>query len=89
MIDSHDGADHGKTNKNVTNIVSFSSKLVSQKSLDGGYGGGTSLDILTWQQMRGEEKPINIFPAVNDYLLEKYKRIQNMTVDEKKKNTFL
>ena len=84
MIDSHDGAEHGKTNKDVTNIVSFSSKLVTKKSLAGGYGGGTSLDILTWQQMRGDEKPCNIFPAVNDYLLEKYEMIRNLPESEKK-----
>ena len=84
MIDSHDGAEHGKTNKDVTNIVSFSSKLVTKKSLAGGYGGGTSLDILTWQQMRGDKKPCNIFPAVNDYLLEKYEMIRNLPESEKK-----
>ena len=88
VIDSHDGAEHGKTNKNITNIVSFSSKVVSKKSLDGGYGGGSSLDILTWQQMIGEEKPLNIFPAVNDYLLEKYEMIQNMSADEKNRINF-
>ena len=31
VIDSHDGAEHGKTNKDITSIVSFSSKVVSKK----------------------------------------------------------
>lgn len=31
VIDSHDGAEHGKTSKDITSIVSFSSKVVSKK----------------------------------------------------------
>ena len=89
VLDSHDGAEHGKTNKDITSVVSFSSKVLSKKSLASGYGGGTSLDILTWQQMRGAEKPCNMFPAVNDYMLEKYEMRNRMSDVEKKGYSFM
>ena len=79
IIDSYDGAQHEKTAKNETNIVSFSSKLVSDQSLREGYGGGTSLDILTWQQMRGDETARNIFPAIENILENKKEMVDEMT----------
>ena len=78
LIDSYDGARHENTAKNETNIVSFSSKLVSQESLRNGYGGGSSLDILTWQQFRGDETARNVFPAIERILLTKERMSHDM-----------
>ena len=78
IIDSYDGGQHENTAKNETNIVSFSSKLVSEQSLRMGYGGGTSLDILTWQQMRGDETARNVFPAIENILENKEKMVKKM-----------
>ena len=68
IIDSYDGAQHENTAKTETNIVSFSSKLVSEQSLRQGYGGGSSLNILTWQQMRGDKTARNVFPPIENIL---------------------
>ena len=46
------------------------------------------MDILTWQQMRGAEKPCNIFPAVNDYMLEKFEMRKKMSDMERKRIKF-
>ena len=73
LIDSYDGAQHHNTCKKETNIVSFSTKLLSKTTLESGYGGGTSLDILTWQQMRGDEAAPTIYPAIESVLMDKYK----------------
>ena len=51
VIDSFDGAQHRRTSKDRTNIVSFSSQIVTLERLKSGYSTATSRNILTWQQM--------------------------------------
>ena len=72
LIDSYDGARHHNTGKKETNIVSFSTKLLSDSSICDGYGGGTSLNILTWQQMRGDKAARTVYPAIESVLMNKY-----------------
>ena len=72
LIDSYDGARHHNTGEKETNIVSFSTKLLSDSSIRERYGGGTSLNILTWQQMRGDEAARTVYPAIESVLMNKY-----------------
>ena len=62
VLDSYDGAEHNKT----TNVVTFSSKLVSEGILKSGVTAGKSMDILTWQQLKCDEKLRTMLPAVTD-----------------------
>ena len=47
VLDSYDGAEHHKTDKKRTNVISYSSKIVSDNILREGVTAGQSLDILT------------------------------------------
>lgn len=71
VLDSYDGAQHKKTDKETTSIISFSSKLLTAASVKEGCGAGTSLSILTWQQMKGDEKVEYVIPAVLDIFKNK------------------
>ena len=76
VLNSYDGAIHENTEKKRTHIISFSSRLPSE-SYTKIYAGG-SKEILTWQQMLGEEKVEYIFPALDPM----YRRIKNMRGEE-------
>ena len=68
IIDSYDGALHAESNKNGrSSIVSFSSQMLSSSLLKyKGVTAGSSLNILTFQQMLGDEKAMNLFPAIEN-----------------------
>ena len=68
VIDSFDGAEHSKSNKKRTSLISFSSQLFTPQMINSGkVTCGSSLNILTWQQLNGTESYINMMPAVKEY----------------------
>ena len=72
IIDSIDGAEHLKSKKDITSVISFSSTMyapqwVQSKQITG----GSSLNILTWQQVRGTENLHTMMPAVEEYFRTK------------------
>ena len=72
VIDSFDGAEHSKSNKNRTSLISFSSQMFTPSLINSGtITAGSSLNILTWQQMRATESYSTMMPAVNDYFKAK------------------
>ena len=65
VIDSYDGAQHRRTQKDRTNIVSFSSQMITLQSIKAGYSTAVSKNILTWQQMIGAETYANLIPVLD------------------------
>ena len=63
VLDSYDGAQH--TGRHKTNIVSYSSQIFSESTVRSGASPAESLNILTRQQVLGEEKAENLFPVVH------------------------
>ena len=66
VIDSFDGAQHQRTSKDRTNIVSFSSQMITLESIKAGYSTATSRNILTWQQIIGAESYANLMPILDE-----------------------
>ena len=72
VIDSIDGAEHRKSKTDITSIISFSSMMfVSDMIQAKEVTAGSSLNILTWQQVRGTETLHTMMPAVKEYFEEK------------------
>ena len=71
VVDSYDGAEHLKTDKKKTSVISFSSKMLSETIICSGNSAGKSFDILTWQQMKCDEKPSTMFPILEDVFKQK------------------
>ena len=71
IIDSYDGAIHSNTDKKETNVVSYSSQLLTSSTVSAGAKPASSWNILTWMQISGKEKCANIFPAIQDVYKEK------------------
>ena len=68
VLDSIDGAEHLRSRKKITSVISFSTSILTAKWLNKKeVSAGSSLNILTWQQMRGSESLYTIMPAVKDY----------------------
>ena len=72
VVDSIDGAEHLRSKKSITSVISFSSSLlcgawINQQTVSA----GSSLNILTWQQLRGKESPSTMIPSVKQYFEEK------------------
>ena len=70
VINRYDGAVHNQTKKGRTGIISFSSQMCSDKTIIDGASPAQSMNILTWQQMIGEENRTNLFPAIQKILEE-------------------
>ena len=71
VIDSYNGEEHKKTTKGKVGVVSFNSQLLSPSSI-AKCSPASSLNILTWQQLVGDEKLnllISIFFAIAHSLL--------------------
>ena len=86
VIDSIDGAEHTKSNKKSTSIISFSSTLMSPEWINSKtVTAGSSLNILTWQQVKAVEK-YNIMMASTSNYFEQKKTVRDQTDDEKRKN---
>ena len=64
MLDSYDGDEHTKSPRNRINIVSYSTQMFSSSTVSAGILPTKSVNILTWQQVLGEEKSANIFPSL-------------------------
>ena len=65
IIDSFDGAEHKRTTKGRIGIISFNSQMLC-KSLISKISPSGSTNILTWQQIVGEEKLSTLLPALKD-----------------------
>ena len=64
VIDSYDGAIHTNTSKGRESIISFSSQMFSQSTVESGDTTAKSLNIMTWQQVRGDENLCTLFPSL-------------------------
>lgn len=88
VIDSIDGAEHLKSKKSVTSVISFSSSMfvsnwINKKIVTA----GSSLNVLTWQQLRGTESIHSMKPAVEEYF--KTKKVQrDLSLEEGKKYSY-
>ena len=72
IIDSIDGAEHLRSKTKITSVISFSSSLFDPKWIQSKeVTAGSSLNILTWQQVRGTETIASMLPAVEDYFASK------------------
>ena len=72
IIDSIDGAEHLKSKTKITSVISFSSSLFDPRWIQSReITAGSSLNILTWQQVRGTETIASMLPAVEDYFSSK------------------
>ena len=72
VIDSFDGAEHLKSKKKITSIISFSSTMFTPNMLNKELvSKGSSLNILTWQQIRGVENLSVMLPSVNEHYIKK------------------
>jgi hypothetical protein len=71
VLDSYDGAEHSTTPGKRCNVVSYSSQVFNGSTVAAGFSTGQSLNILTWQQVQGEEKAPNVFAAVEDIFEQK------------------
>ena len=76
VIDSFDGAQYWRTSKDRTNIISFSSQMITLDSIKAGYSTSVSRNILTWQQRIGAESYNNLMPVLEP-VYERKKDIQN------------
>ena len=89
ILDSHDGAEHRKTTSKKFSIVSFSSQLISKSSVSLGMSPASSQNILTWQQMLGNETAANLFPVLQPIHERKKAMLQTSTPDCLKKCDFV
>ena len=72
VLDSFDGAEHIRSKKAITSVVSFSSSLLCTSWINSrSVTAGSSLNILTWQQMKGAESIYTLTPAVESYYQSK------------------
>ena len=78
IIDSYDGAEHVNTSTQKIGIISFSSQLLSKSIIESGASAGSSLNILTWKQIIGQEKCGTLFPALDSV----YKCKKNIIDDQ-------
>ena len=62
---------NSNTDKKKTNIVSYSSQLLTSSTMSAGAKPASSWNILTWIQISGKEKCANIFPAIQHVYKEK------------------
>jgi hypothetical protein len=71
VLDSYDGAEHSTTSGKRVNVISFNSQLFCRETIQSGATTAGSFNILTWQQVRGEEKCSVIFPVLDNIFKEK------------------
>eukprot|EP00978_Attheya_sp_CCMP212_P027084 scaffold90288_cov52-Attheya_sp.AAC.5 len=75
VLDSYDGAEHSTTAGKRLNVVSYSSQaqVFSRGTVAAGVTTAGSFNILTWQQVIGEEKCANVFPVLESIFEQKKK----------------
>jgi hypothetical protein len=71
VLDSYDGAEHSTTAGKRKNVISFSSQLFCKETVASGETTAGSFNILTWQQVMGEEKASVLFPVLVPIFEEK------------------
>eukprot|EP00957_Ditylum_brightwellii_P128996 9840558-Ditylum_brightwellii.AAC.1 len=71
VLDSYDGAEHSTTSGKRKNVISFSSQLFCKETIASGATTAGSFNILTWQQVMGEEKVSVLFPVLTPIFEEK------------------
>ena len=80
VIDSIDGAEHLRSKKNITSVISFSTTLMTPDWINSRkVTAGSSLNVLTWQQVQGTESLSVMLPAVTAYFEQK--KMLKETVD--------
>ena len=68
VIDSIDGTEYLKREKNVSSIISYSSQMYSPSMItENKTSAGPSTNILTWQQVRGVESTDVMIPSVQHH----------------------
>ena len=68
VLDSFDGAEHLRSKKSITSVISFSSSICSPCWMNNRVvTAGNSLNILTWQQIIGSESLNLLIPALESY----------------------
>ena len=81
---------HSKNHKSKTSIISFSSQVFSDKTLEKSNSSTASPNnIFTWMQLRGDESAQNVLPVVNDVcqeIIDVIKRIPNIGITYNEKN---
>ena len=84
IIDSIDGAEHIKSKKKITSVISYSTSMMDPNWLSlGGVGvkegvtACSSLNILTWMQLRGKETTESMLPSVEEYFSSKHEIIHH------------
>ena len=77
IMDRYDGAEHRNTKDKRTSIISFSSQMFGKDTIVSGVSTANSLNILTWQQMQGDEKAKYVFPAIKPIFQTKKDIIDN------------
>ena len=78
VLDSYDGAHHTNNVKKKRNIISFSSQLLSERTVHQIGSSAESANILTWMQELGQEKAETLFPLLKDVYKSKH---QLSTID--------
>ena len=83
-IDSYDGAEHVRSSTGRSNVISFSSQVISKDIIDAGSSAAGSSGILTWAQTLCEENFANLVPVVRSIFKEKARLIAKGGIDGKK-----
>ena len=70
LINSFDGAEAIKTEKELKSVISFSSQMITPRLIQSGeIKAGSSFNILTWMQLVGKEELKILKPCMTDYLM--------------------
>ena len=80
VIDSFDGAEHVKSKKDVTSVISFNTTALSRKLLTDNKSKTTttsSSNIITWQQVMSQEKLPVLIGSLKDHYKEKAQLVSN------------
>ena len=86
VIDSIDGAEHTRSNKKTSSIISYSTTLMAPEWINSKrVTAGSSLNILTWQQVKAVENSETMMLSTSDYYQQK-KKIREEEDNETRKN---
>ena len=72
VLDSYDGAHHTNNVKKKRNIISFSSQVISERTVNQIGSTAESANILTWMQELCQEKADHLFPLLKEVYKSKY-----------------
>ena len=70
LINSFDGAEAIKSEKELKSVISFSSQMITPRLIQSGeIKAGSSFNILTWMQLVGKEELKILKPCMTNYLM--------------------